>query len=111
MINNASFQIIGRIGKINAHDKVTNLSLASDRSVKKDDGSWDTETDWNSVSIFSEALRKRLDNGQVGKKGNLVIVQGNIQSGSYQKNGETIYTTNLIVRDFNVLSFVQDDEK
>ena len=110
MINNASFQIIGRIGNINATDKVTNVSIASDRQVKGEDGKWKTETNWNSVTIFSEALRKRLANEKVGKKGNQVIFQGGIQTNSYKKNGETIYKTNLVAQDFDVLSFAKDSE-
>lgn len=110
MINNATFQIIGRIGNVNATDKVTNVSVASDRQAKDKDGNWNTETTWNTVTIFSDALRKRLANEKVGKKGNLVILQGNIQSNSYEKNGEKIYTTNLVAQDFNVLSFAKDSE-
>lgn len=110
MINNTHFQIIGRIGSINTSDKVIHISIASDRSVKGDDGKWTTTTDWNRVTVFTESLRKRLSNEKIGKKGNLVIVQGNIQQSSYDKNGETIYTTNLIVKEFDVLSFAKDGE-
>lgn len=108
MINNATFQTIGRIGNINAHDKVTNLSIAVDRPVKGEDGKWDTQTDWLSVTVFSEVLRKRLSNSKVGKKGNKVIIQGSLQSNSYEKNGDTIYTTNLVAQNFDVVSFAKD---
>ena len=110
MINNATFQIIGRIGNINATDKVTNVSVASDRQAKGQDGKWKTETNWNTVTIFSDALRKRLANAKVGKKGNQVIFQGSIQSNTYEKNGEKIYKTNLVAQDFDVLSFAKDSE-
>lgn len=107
MINNATFQIIGRIGKVNAGDKVTRISVASDRQVKEGDN-WTNKTNWNDVTIFNEALRKRLANEKVGKKGNLVIFQGTIQSNSYEKDGKTVYQTNLVAQDFNVLSFAKD---
>lgn len=110
MINNTHFQIIGRIGNINTSDKVTHISIASDRSVKGDDGNWTEATDWNSVTVFAENIRKRLGNEKIGKKGNRIIVQGNIQQSTYKKDGETIYTTNLIVKDFDVLSFAKDGE-
>ena len=110
MITNASFQIIGRIGNINAQDKVTHISVASYRQVKGGDGNWDTKADWNTVTIFSEALCKRLANAKVGKKGNLVIFQGSIQSNSYEKDGEKVYRTNLVAQDFDVLSFAQDKD-
>ena len=110
MINNAAFQIIGRIGNINATDKVTNVSIASDRQAKGQNGKWTTEANWNTVTIFSEALRKRLANTKVGKKGNKVIFQGTIQTNTYEKNGETVYKTNLVAQDFDVLSFAKDSE-
>lgn len=110
MINNATFQIIGRIGNINAQDKVTHISVASDRQVKGDDGKWSTKADWNTVTIFSEALRKRLANAKVGKKGNQVIFQGSIQTNAYEKDGEKVYKTNLVAQDFDVLSFAKDSE-
>jgi len=108
MINNATFQIIGRIGSINAQEKVTHISVASDRQVKGDDGKWTSTTGWNTVTVFSEPLRKRFANAKVGKKGNQLILQGSIQSNSYEKNGEKVYTTNLVAQDFDVLSFARD---
>ena len=35
------------------------------------------------------------------KKGSEIIVEGEIQSGQYQKEGETIYTQSLVVERFN----------
>lgn len=109
MINNSQFRIIGRIGKVTKHDKVTHISIASDRQVKDGD-KWKTDTIWNSITIFNEQMRNRVDNSKVGKKGNKIIAQGSIQSNSYDKDGETIYTTDLIVQDFDVLSFAKDSE-
>ena len=110
MINNATFQIIGRIGSISATDKVTHINVASDRQVKGEDGKWTNEANWNSVTIFNEALRKRLSNAKVGKKGNQVIFQGSIQTNSFEKNGEKVFRTNLVAQDFDVLSFAKDSE-
>ena len=110
MINNATFQIIGRIGKINAGEKVTRISVASDRQVKDKDGNWSTEASWNDVTVFTEALRKRLANEKAGRKGNQVIFQGSIQSNSYEKDGKRVYQTNLVAQDFDVLSFAKDAE-
>lgn len=110
MIDNATFQVIGRIGNINASDKVTRISVATDRPSKDDNGKWDTKTNWLSVTVFNEALRKRLSNSKVGKKGNKIIVQGSLQENKYEKNGETIYTTNLVAQDLDVLAFTQDSE-
>lgn len=110
MINNAQFRIIGRIGKVTKLDKVTHISVASDRKIKDAKGNWSTETNWNTVTTFSEQMRKRLANSKVGRQGNQIIVEGSIQSNSYEKDGATVYKTNLIVQDFEVLSFAKDSE-
>lgn len=107
MINNATFQIIGRIGNINALEKVTHISVASDRQVKRDD-QWVTETDWNTVTVFSAALRKRLAHDKVGQKGNLVNFQGTIRSNAYEQDGTKLYKTTLAAQDFDILSFKAD---
>ncbi len=85
MINNATFQIIGRIGSIKATDKVTRVNVASGRQVKDKDGNWSTEANWNSITIFNEALRKRLANEKVGRPGNLVILESAAKCGADPK--------------------------
>ena len=110
MINNAQFRIIGRIGNITKLDKVTHISVASDRQVKGGEGKWITATDWNTVTIFSEQMRNRMANPKIGKKGNQIIVEGSIQSNSYEKDGAKVFKTNLIVHDLDVLSFAKESE-
>lgn len=110
MINFAQFRIIGRIGKITKLDKVTHISVASDRKVKDDKGNWKTEADWNTVTIFPEQMRKRMANVKVGKKGNQILVEGTIQTNSYEKDGTRVYKTNLIVQELEVLFFAKDSE-
>lgn len=110
MINNAQFQIIGRIGKINAGEKVTHISIASDRKVKDKDGNWSTEANWNRITVFSPSLRKYLASEAVGKVGNKLIVQGTIQSGAYEKNGIKTNTVDLIAQDIDVLAFAKDPQ-
>lgn len=109
MITFASFQVIGRIGNIHQREKVTHISVASDRQVKQDD-EWITETDWNTVTIFNAGLRKRLANAKVGQKGNLVIFEGSIQTNAYEKDGDKLYQTALVAQSFDVLAFKRDEQ-
>jgi len=109
MITHAKFTIIGRIGNTNQRDNVTYISVASDRQAKVGD-EWTTETDWNTVTVLSQSLRKRLANPKVGKKGNLVIFEGNIQTRSFERDGTKIYQPSLIVQDFDILGFARDAE-
>lgn len=108
MINNTQFRIIGRIGSITPLEKLTRVSIASDRNVKDKDGKWLTETNWNSVTVFSEQIRKRLSNDRIGKHGNQLIIEGTIQSSSYEKDGSKVYTVDLVAQEMEVLSFAKD---
>ena len=107
MINIAQFRIIGRIGSIRTFDKVTHLSIASDRPNKDESGNWTTHTNWNDVTILSSKMRKRLEKESVSRHGNLVIVEGSIQSNAYEKEGKKVYDTSLIAQEFSVLSFAK----
>ena len=60
MINFAKFEIIGRIGEIDARPKVTLLSVCANYRRKGDDDEWQEDSHWNRVSVFSEVQRKHL---------------------------------------------------
>lgn len=53
MINFAKFEIIGRIGEIDARPKVTLLSICAIYRRKGDDDEWQEDSHWNRVSVFS----------------------------------------------------------
>ena len=96
----ANFTITGRIGSIQHHDTVTNISIASDRRVKVN-GEWKTITDWNRITLFkglASYAKKHLGTGD------LIEGRGRFAQGSYEKDGETIYTTNFVGEALNRLS-------
>ena len=45
------------------------------------------------------------------KKGQRILVQGSIRTGSYEKNGQTIYTTNILVSRFEFIESNKQGEK
>ena len=45
------------------------------------------------------------------KKGQRILVQGNIRTGSYEKNGQTIYTTDILVSRFEFVESNKQSEK
>lgn len=110
MINTAQFRIIGRIGSINTLDNVTHISIASDRRAKDNKGNWTTQANWNSVTVLAEKLRNRFTDPNVSRHGNLIAIEGSIQSNSYDKDGEKNYSTSLVAHDFEVLSFAKKDD-
>jgi single-strand DNA-binding protein len=108
MINLTQFRIIGRIGSITTLDKVTHISIASDRRTKNEKDEWITETSWNSVAIFSDKMRTRFNSPSVNRHGNQIIVEGTIQSNSIEKDGHKVYQTTLAAQDIEILSFAKD---
>ena len=110
MINTTNFRITGRIGSINILNKVTHISISSDRRIKDKDGNWTTQANWNSVTVFSNKLRKRLDEANVARHGNLIAIEGSILSNAFEKDGEKQYTTSLVAQDFGVLSFAKQTD-
>ena len=89
-----SVVLTGRLGKdpeirISQNiTKVARFSLAVARRFKKD------ETDWINCVAFgktAEFIEKYV------KKGTKLCVAGCIQTGSYEKNGQKYYTTDILV--------------
>lgn len=99
MQNIAEFRIIGRIGKISEHDKVTKISVAANYN-RQVDGEWMTDTHWNEVTLFGKLI-ERAAKAQVG---DLVHVTGRMRDSSYDTADGKRYTTERIVEGFAVLA-------
>lgn len=52
-------------------------------------------------------IRKRLEDEAVARQGNLVAIEGYVQSNSYENDDEKMYDTSLVVQDFEILSFAK----
>lgn len=69
---------------------VVTFTVAVDRPVR---AGAEKQTDFPRVTVFG----KQAENcDRFLAKGRLVGVQGRIQTGSYEKNGQTIYTTDVV---------------
>ena len=71
--------------------KYCNMSLAIPRSFKNADGVYDT--DFVSIKTFDTIAQ---NTAEYCNKGDIVGVKGRIQTGSYEKDGRTIYTTDVV---------------
>lgn len=76
-------------------DKIVTLSLATEESWKDGNGEWQKNTDWHRVVIFNQASANFAEKHL--KKGSEVVVDGKIQTRSYDKDGETKYVTEIVV--------------
>jgi single-stranded DNA-binding protein len=102
MRNIAEFQIIGRVGKVKEVGSTLWVSICANYPVKDKNGEWQDNPHWNEVVIFQEGTQ-----GYVTKHinaGDLVFARGRLRQGSYEKEGETRYTVDLICTDFSRLA-------
>ena len=98
MQNIAEFRIIGRVGSVDTTDKVTHVSVAANYN-RKDGDEWKTDTHWNRVTFFRQLAERAADLG----KGDLVHITGRVRQNSYESNGETRYSVDLIAEGLGIL--------
>ncbi len=98
--------VIGNIGKdpeIKSFDnggKIANLSVATTESWKdKNTGEKKEKTEWHRITIRQNAGNKIIDNfiEPYVKKGHKVYVEGKLETRSWEQEGTTRYTTEIIV--------------
>ena len=106
-----SVQLIGRITKdvevryTPSQMAVTSFTLAVDRPVKKGE---EKQADFIRCTVFGKQA-EMLD--KWARKGNRIAIEGRIQTGSYQnKNGEKVYTTDVIANRVEIIDWPEKDE-
>ena len=63
---------------------------------------------WNEISIWSESARKYVRD--YAKPGDLVVARGTLKQGSFEKDGEKVYTVDLNCDDFSILASAKTDK-
>lgn len=99
-------QLLGRLGKdpetknFDNGSSVTSFNIATDESYKDKDGNKVEKTEWHNVSFFGkqgEVLAKYV------KKGQLLLIDGKLQTRSYEKDNEKRYVTEVIGQGFEFI--------
>ena len=91
MRNIAEFRIIGNVGSVETREKVTFLSVPANYG-RKVQGEWEDDTHWNRITLFGKQKEKADKLG----KGDLVHIQDRVRQTSFEDNGETRYSVELI---------------
>lgn len=104
MQNIAEFRIIGRVGKISEHEKVTKVNVAANYNRQKN-GEWVTDTHWNEVTLFGELIERAAK----AQKGDLVHIAGRVRQNSYDTAEGKRYTVELIADGFAILAKALED--
>ena len=82
---------------------VARFTLAVNRDFKDSNG--DTKADFPSCQVWGKTAEVMADNL---RKGSLIDVTGRIETGSYEKNGQKIYTIDIVVEKFHFLDSKKD---
>src|SRR3546814_18747952 len=94
MKQKADFIITGRIGKIDAKEKVAHIDVATKYPYKEKDDNWKDRTVWNRVTLFKKQHERVTEIGV----GDLVTFEGRVGQSSYERNGVRHYNVAQIGR-------------
>lgn len=106
-------QLIGHLGAdpesrfTTSGSAVTNFTLATNESWRTDDGETKEKTEWHRVVVFG----KRAETvAEYMKKGQLVYVEGRLQTRSWEdKDKVKRYTTEILCDNFTMLGRKSED--
>ena len=80
-------------------DEVVNLSIATSESWKdKTSGERREKTEWHRVVIFNQGLVNVSKNYL--KKGSKVYIEGQLETRSWEQDGQKKYTTEIVLRPY-----------
>jgi single-strand DNA-binding protein len=95
-------ELIGRLGKdpevksLTNGSSVANFSVATSEKWKdKRSGEMQEKTEWHNIVIWNEKTIEFVDKWL--KKGDLVRIEGKIQTRSWEKDGEKRYATEIVI--------------
>jgi single-strand DNA-binding protein len=91
--------LLGNIGRepeartTQSGSTVVTLSIATADSYKDKSGNWQEKTEWHKVKLWDKLAERA---SQYLKKGSKVYIEGKLKYGSYEKDGQTVYTTDIV---------------
>ena len=97
--------LVGRLGadpdvkETTKGDSYASLSLATNERYKAKDGDYKEKTQWHKVMVFNPQVASSL--AKYMKKGDTIIVQGQVEYRSYENDGITKYVTEVVVPRFS----------
>lgn len=97
--------LIGNLGAepeiktMQSGDRVCNLSLATSESWKdKATGERKERTEWHRVVVFNQGLLNICENYL--HKGSKIYVEGQVETRSWEQDGQKKYTTEIVLRPY-----------
>ncbi|WOE76716.1 single-stranded DNA-binding protein [Alterisphingorhabdus coralli] len=107
MQNIAKFEVRGNVVKINAGNGVAYITVVVESNRKNDDGEWETSKKFIDMTAF----KKSADWVVNRTPGDLVQIEGTIEPNEYEKDGQKVYSTDLVIRSQAVLTPMKKKEE
>jgi|SRR5690606_34953898 len=98
--------LVGRVGKdvetrtIDGGTMVSRVSLATSEKYKKKNGDVEEKTQWHNIVLWSglaDIAAKYV------KKGDRILIEGKVEYRSWEKDGKTNYTTEILATQLEML--------
>ena len=102
MRNIAEFTLIGRVGTIKQVGKTVRVTVCANYPFKDKGDEWKDDQHWNEVTFFTKSIQDYVN--EHVSKGDLVHVRGRVRQNSYERDGQRIYTVDLIGVEFGRLA-------
>jgi len=98
--------LVGRLGKDPeirqvGDQSVANLSLATDESYKDKNGDKQKKTEWHRLTVWGKAVESFIE--PYLHSGDLIYVEGKLQTREWEKDGVKRYSTEVNVSDIKGL--------
>lgn len=97
--------LVGNLGadpdirSMQSGDRVVNLSVATTESWKdKSSGERRDKTEWHRVVVFNQGLVNVCENYL--KKGSKIYIEGQLETRSWEQDGQKKYTTEVVLRPY-----------
>jgi len=96
--------LLGRLGsdpevKISTKEsKFAKMSIATSERYKDKSGEMQEKSQWHNIVCWDSRLADTIE--KYCKKGTLVYIEGQLETRKYDKDGETRYTTEVILPQF-----------
>jgi single-strand DNA-binding protein len=106
--------LIGRLGKdpelkyTPGGKAVCNFSLATSEKWKDQGGEVQEKTEWHRCQAWGKSAENAA---KWLNKGKLAYIEGKLQTRSWEKDGQTHYTTEIVVREWQALEFDKTDNQ
>ncbi len=106
--------LIGRLGKdpevryTQSGQAVANFSIATDESYTDKSGEKQKKTEWHNIVVWGKTVEAFVQ--PYLHKGDLVYIEGKLQTRSWEKDGVTKYTTEVNVTDIKGLVTGSSDQ-